>query len=348
MARLDARRVPGVLADPAPWRLILLHGEDQGLVQERSAALISAVLGGVDPFRFAELSREAAARPGALIAETTAGALTGGRRVVRVRDATDALAPALKAALAAPGDALILAEAGALKKRCKLLDLVEAAPDACGILCAPERGEALVATLRRMFTDEGVTVDAAALEWIAARAPDDRQAVRREVERLSLYAGRGGVLDEAALQASAGGDGSDPDLDDALAAAMIGDVAGTDRAVAGAFADGAAAVTVLRAVLRHLGRLREAAVAIERGSGPADAMAGLRPPVFGRGQVAFGQALRRWSPATLAAASQAALEAEERAKSGGTGRPPVPDAAMARQLLLTLAARAAARSSRQG
>ncbi|WP_431282649.1 DNA polymerase III subunit delta [Humitalea sp. 24SJ18S-53] len=343
MARLDARRVAGVLADPAAWRLILLHGEDQGLVQERSAALIAAVIGDPDPFRFAELSREAAARPGALIAETTAGALTGGRRVVRVRDATDALAPALKAALAAPGEALILAEAGALKKRCKLLDLVEPAPDACAILCAPERGDTLVATLRRMFAAEGVEADAAALDWIAARAPDDRQAVRREVERLALYAGRGGVLDEAALLASSGGDGSGPDLDDALAAAMVGDVAGTDRAVAGAFADGAAPVAVLRAILRHLVRLREAAVAVERGASPSDAMAGLRPQVFGRGQAAFGQALRRWSPAMLAAAAQAALEAEERAKSGGTGRPPVPDAALARQLLMTLANRAAAR-----
>ncbi len=345
MARLDARRVAGALADPSPWRLMLLYGEDQGLVQERSAAVIATVIDGDDPFRFAELPREAAARPGALVAEVLAGALTGGRRVVRVRDTTDALAPALKAALAAKGDALILAEAGDLKARGKLLELVEQAPDACAIACAPERGDALVATLRRLFQAEGVEADAAALEWVAARAGDDRLLVRREVERLSLYAGRGGRLDEAALLASVGGDASAPDLDDALAAAMTGDIAGTDRAVAGVFADGAAPVAVLRATLRHLVRLREAGLAIEAGASASDAMAGLRPRVFGRGQVAFGLALRRWSPTMLAAAAQAALEAEERDTRGGTGRPG-PDAAVARQLLMTLAARAAARGGR--
>lgn len=345
MARLDARRIATALADPSPWRLILLYGEDQGLVQERSAAVTVTVMGGADPFRFAELPREAAARPGALVAEVTAGALTGGRRVVRVRDATDALAPALKAALAAKGDALILAEAGDLKARGKLLELVEQAPDACAIACAPERGDALVTTLRRLFATEGVEADDAALDWIAARAGDDRQSIRREVERLSLYAGRGGRLDEAALLASVGGDASAPDMDDALAAAMVGDVTGADRAVSGAFIDGAVPVAVLRAVLRHLARLREAALAMEAGASLADAMGGLRPRVFGRGQAAFGQALRLWSPAMLAAASQAALEAEERVKSGGTGRP-IPDVALVRQLLMTLATRAAARGGR--
>jgi len=311
-------------------------------VQERSAALTAAVVGGPDPFRLAELPREAAMRPGALVAELTAGSLTGGRRVVRVRDATDAMAAPLKAALEAGGEALLIIEAGELKRRGKLLDLVEATAGACAMACAPERGEALVATLRALFAAEGVTVDAAGLEWMAARMGEDRLQVRREVERLSLYAGPGGRLDEAALQASAGGEGAGPELDDALSAAMLGDMAATDRATRAAFADGATPVGVLRSVLRHLVRLREAAVAMERGASASDAMSGLRPAVFGRAQGPFGQALRRWSPAMLAQAAQAALEAEERAKSGGTGRP-VPDAALARQLLLVLAARAASR-----
>ena len=342
MARLDARRIPAVLADPSAWSVILLYGEDQGLVQERTAALIGVVVGAPDPFRLAELPREAAVRPGALVAEVTAGSLTGGRRVVRVRDATDAMATPLKAALDAKGEALVIVEAGELKRRGKLLELVEGAVGACAIPCTPERGEALVATLRGLFAAEGVEVDPTALEWLAARMGEDRLQVRREVERLSLYAGRGGRLDEAALLASAGGEGTGPELDDALSAAMLGDVAGTDRATRAAFADGATPVGVLRAVLRHLVRLREASVAMEHGASASDAMSGLRPAVFGRAQGPFGQALRRWSPAMLTAAAQAALEAEERAKSGGTGRP-VPDAALARQLLLILAARAATR-----
>jgi DNA polymerase-3 subunit delta len=86
MAKLDARRAAAVLADPGPFRAVLLHGDDAGLVRERAEALVRAVLGGAmdDPFRLAELNRDEAAKPGALAGEAAALAMTGGRRVVRV------------------------------------------------------------------------------------------------------------------------------------------------------------------------------------------------------------------------------------------------------------------------
>ena len=89
--KLDARRLPAFLKDPGTTRAVLLHGEDAGLARERAEALQEAIAPGNDPFRVAELARDAAARPGALAGEAAALALTGGRRVIRVRDATDAL-----------------------------------------------------------------------------------------------------------------------------------------------------------------------------------------------------------------------------------------------------------------
>ncbi|MCZ8150249.1 MAG: DNA polymerase III subunit delta, partial [Roseomonas sp.] len=79
MAKLDARRAGAVLADPGPYRAILLHGDDAGLVRERAEGLVRAVLGGRmdDPFRLAELNREEAAKPGALAGEAAALAMTG-------------------------------------------------------------------------------------------------------------------------------------------------------------------------------------------------------------------------------------------------------------------------------
>ena len=104
--KLDARRIPAFLRDPGPARIVLLHGEDEGLIRQRADALTQAVIGGRDdPFRVAWLAREDHAR---LAEEASAIAMLGGRRVVRVRDAADALAGPLEQARPAPGDSLVV------------------------------------------------------------------------------------------------------------------------------------------------------------------------------------------------------------------------------------------------
>ncbi|WP_270935543.1 DNA polymerase III subunit delta [Falsiroseomonas oryzae] len=309
MAKIDARRAPGVLADPAGFRAVLLHGDDAGLVRERAEALVRTVLGGQmdDPFRLAELSREEAARAGVLAGEVAALAMTGGRRVVRLREATDAHAGPLKDALATPGEALLVLEGGELTTRSKLRVLAEAETGVAVIACYRERGEELAATLGRMLREEGVQADPAALSWLAGRLGEDRMQTRREVEKLALYVGAGGRVDEEAVLAC-GAEGAALDLDEALMAATAGDGATADRALAAAFAEGASPVAVLRAALRHVQRLHEAAVA----GGDASV---LRPPVFFRHKAAFERALRLWSPAALEAAGTALLEAEKRTKT---------------------------------
>lgn len=309
MTKLDARRSSAVLADPGPYRAVLLHGDDAGLVRERAEQLVRTVLGGRmdDPFRLAELSREEAARAGVLAGEAAALAMTGGRRVVRLRDATDAHAGPLKDALATPGEALIVMEGGELTTRSKLRTMAEAAGEVAVIACYRERGEELAATLGRMLRDEGVAADPAALGWLAGRLGEDRMQARREMEKLALYVGPGGRVDEEAALACAA-EGAALDLDEALVAATAGDGAAADRALMAAFAEGASPVAVLRAALRHVQRLHEAALA----GGDASV---LRPPVFFRHKAAFDRALRIWSPAALEAAGAGLLEAEKRTKT---------------------------------
>ncbi len=333
MAKLDARRAAAVLGDPSGFRAVLLHGDDAGLVRERAEALVRAVLGGAmdDPFRLAELNREEAARPGLLAGEAAALAMTGGRRVVRLREATDAHATALKDALATPGEALILLEGGELGPRSKLRALAEAAPEAAVIACYRERGEELAASLGRMLREEGVQADPAALAWLAARLGEDRMQTRREVEKLALYAGPGGRVDEAAALAC-GPEGAAADLDQALMAASLGDAAAADRALAAAFAEGANPVQVLRAALRQVQRLHEAVVAGDAGV--------LRPPVFFRQKASFERAMRIWSPAALEAVGSALLEAEKRTKTTAFRDA---DEEIARAALAAMARQAAAR-----
>ena len=328
--KLDARRLAAFLKDPGGTRAALFHGEDAGLARERAAALQEAVAPGNDPFRVTDLPRDIASRPGALAGEAAAMSLIGGRRVIRIRDATDALAAPLREVLEAQGDTLVILEAGELSARSKLRQMAEAHARAAAIPCYRERGAELSASITAILREGGVTAEPAAVAWLAGRLGDDRQALRRELEKLALYAGPGGRLAEEDVLACIG-DGSALELDEALVAATAGEVATADRALESAMAEGANPVQVLRALLRHVQRLHLASVI---------GMQALQPPVFFRSRPGFEKALRHWRPEALEMVLAGLLEAERLSKSGGTGRP-MPDAALARNALLTIARQSA-------
>ncbi|MDE2581790.1 MAG: DNA polymerase III subunit delta [Rhodospirillales bacterium] len=338
--KLDARRAAAFLRDPGDCRVVVLFGEDTGLIRERAQALTRLVAGALDdPFRVVELAREDLAR---LPDEAASLSLTGGRRVVRMREATDAATEAVKAALAGPGQALVVLEAPGLASRSRLRTAVEGAADGVAIGCYPDEGRSLEETIRTSLTDAGVTAEPEALSWLAGQLGADRAATRQELEKLALYAGPGGRVDLAAAMASIG-DMAGLSLDDALFAATAGEVARADRALELAIAEGANAVGVLRATLMHLQRLHRARLAVDAGQSPAEAARSARPPVFFRRVDPFARALGRWPEASLRAAMTAVAEAERGCKRTGA-----PDGAICRHMVLTLARQAASRASAAG
>lgn len=335
--KLAPARVPGFLRDPGPVRVVLLYGEDAGMIRDRAEALVRAVAGSLDdPFLVAELARDQVRE---LAGEAASMSLVGGRRVVRVRDATDAAADAVRAVLNGAAPALVVLEGGGLPGRSRLRTLLEAAPDGAAIGCYPEEGRALEETIRATLRAAGVEVDPDALAWLSQHLGADRASTRAELEKLALYVGAGGRADlEAAMTCV--GDLAGLSLEDAVFAATAGDVATADRALERAMAEGAAPVQVLRVALGHLQRLHRVRLAMEQqGLTPADAAKLLRPPLFYRTASAFHRAAGFWSAAALAAAIAAMTEAERGCKRTGW-----PDRALCRGAVLTLARRSAALS----
>jgi DNA polymerase-3 subunit delta len=338
--KLPPARVPAFLRDPGACRAVLLYGDDAGMIRERAEAIVRQVAGSLDdPFRVTELAREDIRR---LPDEAAGLSLMGGRRVVRVRDATDAAADPVGAALKGAGPALVVLEGGALQTRSKLRQVVDAAGDAVSIGCYPEEGRALEETIRETLRAASVGIEPDALSWLSQQLGADRASTRAEVEKLALYVGQGNRVDLDAAMACVG-DLAGLSLDDALFAATAGDVATADRALELAAAEGALPVQVLRAAMGHLQRLHRARLAMEeQGINASDAAKGLRPPVFYQKVGAFTRSLGLWPAATLNAAMAALAEAERGCKRTGW-----PDETLSRNAVLTLARRAAAASRSQ-
>lgn len=318
--KLPPARVAAFLRRPDPdIRAVLLYGPDAGLVRERAEAIARTICPDLrDPFRVADLTAGAlAADPARLADEAAQISLMGGRRVVRVRDAGDALGQTFARFLAAPiGDGLVVVEAGDLPGRSALRRVFDDAPQAAAIGCYPDSARDLAAVIREACTARNVAISRDALDFLVGHLGGDRLLTRAEIEKLTLYAGDGGKVELDDARAAIA-DSAALSLDNALLAAAEGDAAALDRALARVFQEGESPVTVIRALLRHLQRLHLLAVRIAAGASIEDAIRAARPPIFFKEQDSWRRQLQRWNEPRLRHALDRAAEAEFRMKLTG-------------------------------
>jgi len=333
--KIPPRNIAAFLRAPdAAMRAVLFYGPDGGLVRERAETLMGAVVDDVtDPFRIAEFSAAALRDdPARLADEAAAMALTGGRRVVRIRDAGDGLGAVIEGFFQdAVGDALIIVEAANLPARSSLRKVFEGAKNGAAIACYADEGRDLETLIREVLGGHQVSADGEAMAYLRANLGSDRLISRGELEKLALYAGDGGGVALTDAQACVG-DSAAVALEDIAFAAGDGDHRALVRALARAFQEGAAPVAVLRAVGRHFQRLQVAVAAMANGQAPDSAMKSLRPPVFFKRADGFRAQLGRWPADRIASALILLTEAEVSCKTTG-----LPATAMCGQALLRLA-----------
>ncbi len=314
--KLQSRAFDGLLRNPDKIRGILLFGDDAGLVRERGRGVVKAVAGSLDdPFRVVTLGPTDAKE---LVGEFQSMAMTGGRRVVWVSDAGDALAGPARAALATKSDAMMVLEAGELTPRSKLRAMFEAASDLAALGCYTESGADLAGTITQTLKQEGLTATREALAYLCAHLGNDRGVTRSDLQRLAIYVApeKQVTLDHAIAIT---GDMTNLAVDDAVFFATAGQVELADHGIDRAFADGATAVGILRRLLSHLQRLQQLRnVMDETGVGAAEAVRSARPPIFFSYQPLVVKALTRLRADALAAAAHAVWEAEFQCKQTGT------------------------------
>jgi DNA polymerase-3 subunit delta len=328
--------VSGFLAKPDPKiRAILVYGPDAGLVRERGEALAKAVAQNLDdPFRVASLTGAAlASDPARLHDEMAALSFTGGRRVVRVREAGDAVGALFDGFLDAPppGDSLCVVEAGDLAARSSLRKAFEGAEIAVAVPCFADEPDAVRQLVRSVLGERKVRASAEAQQYLVAHLGSDRGLSRAELEKLALYAGEGGEvgLEEAIAVV---GDSAELTVDDAIFAAAEGDPPRLERTLTRAFAEGETAVGIVRAAMRHFQRLHLVDARLAAGMSAEEALKGLRPPVFGKDRERFLAQRAQWPARRAANALALLLEAERNCKRTG-----FPDRTICSDVLLRLA-----------
>ena len=299
--------------------LVLLYGPDRGLVRERAEALVRAVVDDPhDPFRIAEVSgRDLTGDAARLTDEVGAIAMTGGRRVVRLRDATDSHTGAIKELLdLAAIDSLVIVDSGDLAPRSSLRKLFETS-DRCGAVpCYSDGATDIQGLARKVLGARDIRIDADAMAFVVGHLGSDREVSRRELEKLADYTGDGGQVTLADVMACIG-DSAATSVDSVVLAAADGNFSVLELSLARVNDEGTSPIAILRAAARHWQRLHFVSGLMDSGLDVRSAMGKLRPPVFFFHADRFAGQARAWNLAALADAMEWITEAECDCKTGG-------------------------------
>lgn len=289
--------------DPAIAAL-LIYGEEPDAVRELAARAVKKVAGSIDdPFTVTTLlEQDLSSDPARLADEVQSISMFGGSKAVWVKGAGDAFLKAVLPMLEGKVSGnLVVAEAPTLAKSSQLRSLFEKSPHALVVpLYEAEAGE-IAGLVEQLLAADNLRIGPDALARFMELAGTSRGLVRREVEKLALYAlGRERVSMED-VEAVCGNDtgATASDLADAV---FGGEVEEADRLFHDLVRGGDDAGRLLGSVHQQALKLQEFRLAIDRGAQAEQVLKQARPPVFFKRQRMILTQLRAWSLSDLVTA----------------------------------------------
>ncbi len=304
MAQVKNHEVDRYLRQPDPsHRVCLVYGPDAGLVSERANSLAKSSGADLDdPFSTIGLDADEAASDLQRVSdEAHTVSMFGGNRLVHIKGSTqkqliNAIQPVLDQP---PVDALVIIEAGDLKKSSPLRPRIEKASSAVALPCYQDQKQALQQVIDQEMQAFGLSIDANARQMLTALLGENRLASRGEVQKLCLYVGEGGTVTPDDVNQIVG-DASVLAIDAVVDAASIGDIATMEHTFKRLIARGTAVFQVVNAMQRHFQMLHMARSQMESGGQRAASLvATLRPPVNFQRKDKVTRALSIWRHKSL-------------------------------------------------
>ena len=316
--KLSFRDLESFVKNPAPAaRVILVYGPDSGLMRERSRAMAKTVVPDLnDPFNVAVLTVEILTQDSARLAdEANALSMMGGRRLVRVEDASDKITTIIKNYLTNPNpNTVVILEAGKLDTKSSLRALCEKSAAAAAVPCYVEDEKDMARFIRDFMESAKIRIEPDAIAWLAMAITGDRARARAELEKLLVFKGNDTAPITLAETQECCGDAGARALDDLVYA-----VAGRqpEKAIGiynQLLEEGVSFITIVRTLQNHFRRLHATRARIERGDSPDAAMKTLAPPLFFKLEAPFRAQLQNWSVATLNKVMTRLLDVEAQCK----------------------------------
>ncbi|MBX3584069.1 MAG: DNA polymerase III subunit delta [Rhizobiaceae bacterium] len=303
MAQKKAHEVEAFLRRPSDnITIVLLYGPDRGLVSERATAFAAQTgLPLDDPFSVVRLEASEAEQEGRLLDEARTVPMFSNRRLLWVRNAggQKSLAEDVKSLSAdPPRDAIILMEAGELKKGAPLRAVVEGSAIGMALPCYADEDRGIDSLIDDELGKAGLAITMEARAALRRNLGGDRLASRGEIAKLALYARGKRQVDVEDVQALTG-DVSAVSVDEIVDSVLDGRITDFDSAFSRFTLGGNQVYLVLAGAIRQLQSLQIMRAAVEDGRTAASVVAAARPPAFFSRRKLVERVLERASGETL-------------------------------------------------
>lgn len=304
--KLSAREIDGFIRAPGKSAAALIYGTDAGQVRQRAASLSESWLGkNPDPMAKLELTVEQLKEDPARLADDLAAmSLMCPRRVVLVREAEDAILPAIEEAIQrrSPDNYLILYVTESLPATSKLRLWAERAGDVGAVPCYKDEGSGLEQFIRDALRGYGLKADTETLRLLAHQLSGDRQIILNELEKLSLYVGDEAEAVTLEDVLATVGENNDRSFDELNVAVAAGDMVNLCRLSDRLQMEGNHGLLLVRSLMRYFQRLETLALKREAGMSIDAAIEILRPPVFFKAKPQLKAHAQRWNAQACATA----------------------------------------------
>lgn len=287
-------------------RIVLLYGPDRGLVTERSQTFAART--GIpldDPFSVVKFDASDVQQAQGLTDEARTMAMFAKERLIWVRAAAlqkDVIEAVKLLVAEPPADAVVLIEAGDLKKAAPLRAIVEAGAQSIALPCYSDDARGLDGLIDEELGKAGLSITLEARQLLKLALGGDRLASRSELQKLVLFARGQNRIGIEEVRESVGDVAAIP-VDDAVDAVLAGNVAELDRIFTRMAVAGGAPAALLGTALRQFQSLHLMRSAMTAGGrSAAAAVAAARPPIFFSRRKTVEVALQRWSTNGIARA----------------------------------------------
>lgn len=317
MTALKAHQVPAFVERPdITSGFVLIYGTDRGLVHEQATRLMR-YFGGADGG--SDISLDMAtltSDPERLAVEARTASLFGGKTIIRIRQAGNALAPTLEELLADWPDAIVIAEAENLTPKDKLRALAEKSPISRALPCYADTEQGLAELIRKSFAKDKFELESGVVATLSDLLGNDREVTRREIEKLKLFADETRLITVADVLDLCG-DNTALAMDLIIDSTATGHVARLESALSRALTGGINPNQIMTVTLNHFTLLRQWRAAMQGGASVSDALKTAWPrPHFSRTKT-IEQQLRLWNDSALGKASERLYEATRQMRTTG-------------------------------
>ncbi len=312
---------------------VLLYGPEAALVAERARELAQNIAAGEDGE--VEIIRlddnDFSQNPDRLAIELQTLSMFAAKRIVRVRAERRLRAEDLEELLAGNLAATLIVEAGNLRPSAKLRKIFEKSGRAAALPCyANDDGRDVAPIIERELAANRVRISGEARSYLIARLGGELASARSECAKLATYAGAGGEVSIADIDAVIIDMGAG--MADALAAATAdGRTREALRQLDNLIAGGQGTQGALAALGRHFQRLHRACALVESGVPAKTAIGKFKPPLHFKLAGALVAQCRKWSRDGAARALRHIHDATRRTRLN-----PALDAELTQRLLIVL------------